>query len=130
MINQVTIVGRLSQDPVIKEVNGGKNVCEVKVALQRPFKNAQNKYETDFVRVVFWEYLAINVNEYFKKGYIIGIKGRLQVRSTKINDVFAEALEVIGEHIVFIGKPSKKPDTKIDVNEESIPVEELQDVPL
>ena len=38
MLNTVTLVGRLVQDPIIKEVSGGKNVCEVKLALTRPFK--------------------------------------------------------------------------------------------
>ncbi len=130
MINQVILVGRLVQDPVIKEVSGGKNVCEVKVALNRPFKNSQNQYDTDFVKVVFWEYLAINVNEFCKKGSIIGIKARLQSRSTKINDAFVDLIDVVGESIVFIGKPTKKIDTKIETNDADIPVAELQDNPL
>lgn len=127
MINQVILVGRLVQDPIIKEVSGGKNVCEVKVALQRPFKNQQNQYDTDFIKVAFWEYLAININEYCKKGYVIGIRARLQSRSVKLNETFVEMTEVIGESIVFIGKPNKKVDVKTNELVEDIPIEELDE---
>lgn len=127
MINQVVLVGRLVQDPVIKEVSGGKNVCEVKVALQRPFKNQQNQYDTDFIKVAFWEYLAININEYCKKGYVIGIRARLQSRSVKIGESFVEMIDVIGENIVFIGKPNKRIDVKTNEVVNDIPIEELDE---
>ena len=127
MINQVTLVGRLVQDPIIKEVSGGKNVCEIKVALTRPFKNQQNQYDTDFIKVAFWEYLAININEYFKKGYIIGIRARLQSRNVKINDTLVEVIDVVGENIVFIGRPNKKVDIKINDVVDNIPIEELDE---
>lgn len=127
MINQVVLVGRLVQDPVIKEVSGGKNVCEVKVALQRPFKNQQNQYDTDFIKVAFWEYLAININEYCKKGYVIGIRARLQSRSVKVAETFVEMTDVIGESIVYIGKPNKKLDAKTNEVVNNIPIEELDE---
>ena len=127
MLNQVVLVGRLVQDPVIKEVSGGKNVCEVKVALQRPFKNQQNQYDTDFIKVAFWEYLAININEYCKKGYVIGIRARLQSRSVKIGESFVEMIDVIGENIVFIGKPNKRIDAKTNEVVNDIPIEELDE---
>ena len=130
MINQVILVGRLVQDPIIKEVAGGKNICEVKLALGRPFKNSQNQYDTDFIKVVFWEYLAINVNEFCKKGSIIGVRARLQSRSAKINEATFELIDVVGESIVFIGKPTKKVDTKIETNDLDIPITELTDAPL
>ena len=128
MINAVTLVGRLVQDPVIKEVSGGKNVCEVKMALTRPFKNSQNQYDTDFIKIVFWEYLAINLNEYCKKGSIIGVKARLQSRSMKISDTFIDVIDVVAENIVFIGSPNKKIDSKTDEKVEDIPLEELDEL--
>ena len=127
MINQVTLVGRLVQDPIIKEVSGGKNVCEIKVALTRPFKNQQNQYDTDFIKVACWEYLAININEYCKKGYVIGIRARLQSRNVKINDPLVEVIDVVGENIVFIGRPNKKVDIKINDVVDNIPIEELDE---
>ncbi|MCR5308390.1 MAG: single-stranded DNA-binding protein [bacterium] len=128
MLNTVTLVGRLVQDPIIKEVSGGKNVCEVKLALTRPFKNVQGQYDTDFIKVVFWEYLAINLNEYGKKGSIIGVRARLQSRSMKISDNYVDVIDVVAEQIVYLGSPNRKVESKIDEKVEDIPLDELDDV--
>ena len=125
MINTVTLVGRLVNDPVVKEVSGGKSVCEVKLALTRPFKNANNQYDTDFVKVVFWEYLALNLNEYCKKGSVLGVNARLQARSIKIGDNFLDVIDVIAEHIVFIGNTFKGFESKTDEKIEDIPLDAL-----
>ena len=127
MINQVLLVGRLVADPVIREVGNGKNVCEVKLALQRPFKSqTTHTYETDFIKVTFWEYLAINVNEYSIKGSVLGVIARLQNRIINVNDKPIEIIDVVGEQLVFISKPHNKSMPKIDEEVEDIPFEELE----
>ena len=122
MINSVILVGRIVSKPEIREVSNGKNICEVTLALKRPFKNASNVYDTDYVKVKFWEYLAINVNEYCDKGSAIGIKGRLQVRKFPKEENKPDALEVIGEQLIFISRSMPKGEVKID--EESILIED------
>ena len=127
MINQVLLVGRLVADPVIREVGNGKNVCEVKLALQRPFKSqTTHTYETDFIKVTFWEYLAINVNEYSIKGSVLGIKARLQNRIINVNDKPIEIIDVVGEQLIFISKPHNKTVPKINEEIEDIPFDELE----
>ena len=128
MINTVTLVGRLVQDPVVKEVTGGKSVCEVKMALTRPFKNVKNQYDTDYIKVVFWEYLALNLNEYCKKGSVIGVTARLQARSIKIGENYLDVIDVIAEHIVFIGSSFKGIESKTDEVVEDVPIEELDEI--
>lgn len=108
MVNSVILVGRLVADPVIREVSNGKNVCEIKLALARPFKSqTTHTYETDFIKVTFWEYLAINVNEYSIKGSVLAVKGRLQNRIINVNDKPVEIIDVVGESIIFVSKPNK-----------------------
>lgn len=127
MINQVILVGRLVADPVIREVSSGKNVCEIKLALQRPFKSqTTHTYETDFIKVTFWEYLAINVNEYSIKGSVLGIKARLQNRVITVNDKPVEIIDVVGEQLIFISKPHNKSIPKSNEEIEDIPFEEIE----
>ena len=108
MFNQVILIGRIASDPELKESNTGKDYVELNLAIQRPFKNMQNQYETDYIKVVCWDYLAVNVSEYCKKGNVISVKGRLQPRTYKKNNETISTLEVIGDSIVFIGKPNEK----------------------
>lgn len=128
MLNNVILIGRLVSDPVFREVSNGKNVCEIKLAVTRPFKNQQNHtYDTDFIKVTFWEYAAINVNEYCVKGSTVSVKGRLQVRNMSVGEKNIEMLEVIGEQIIFINKPQQKSISKTDEVVEDIPFDDLKD---
>lgn len=83
MLNQVVFVGRLVNDPEIKEIED-KKVCNVTIAVQRSYKNANGEYDTDFIPVLLWHGIADNVKEYCKKGDLVGIKGRLQMQEDKL----------------------------------------------
>ena len=112
MVNGLFLVGRVVRKPEIREVSNGKNVCEITLALKRPFRNINNVYDTDYIKVTFWEYLAINVNEYCDKGCIIGGRGRLQVRKFSKEENKPDAIEVIGEQLMFITRAMPRDDKK------------------
>ena len=126
MINSVILVGKLVNDPSIREVSNGKSVCEVTLATKRPFKNVSGTYETDFIRVTFWEYLAININEYCSKGATIGVRARLQTRKITISEKQYEVIEVVGEQLIFIGKPLPKPEDDKEKNKNDVVIEEVK----
>ncbi|MBP5445147.1 MAG: single-stranded DNA-binding protein [Acholeplasmatales bacterium] len=117
MINSVILVGKLVNDPEIREAANGKNVCEVVLATKRPFKSLNGTYDTDFIKVTFWEYLAININEYCSKGATIGVRARLQSRKLNIQDKLYEVIEVVGEQLIFISKAPLKVDQSNDDND-------------
>ena len=81
MVNSVMLVGRLAQDIEIKQLESGKEVTNVALAVNRSFKNPDGTYETDFFDCVLWEGLAKNAGEYCKKGDTVGVRGRLQTDS-------------------------------------------------
>lgn len=105
MINNVILVGRLVKDPEIRELSDGKSVCDITLAVTKPFKNATtHEYETDFINCTLWESLAINACEYCKKGATVGIKGRVSTRINTIEGKNITMLEIIAEKITFISK--------------------------
>ncbi|MDN5302759.1 MAG: single-strand DNA-binding protein [Thermoanaerobacteraceae bacterium] len=53
MINNVTLVGRLTKDPELKKVND-VSVCSFILAVDRNFKNSGGEKETDFIPVTAW----------------------------------------------------------------------------
>ena len=50
MMNLVTYVGRLVSEPNLEELESGKKVCKITLAVPRSFKNAYGIYETDFMK--------------------------------------------------------------------------------
>lgn len=80
MLNQVILVGRLTSDLEIKEVNEQK-VANFSVAVQRSYKNADGVYEADFINCTVWNNVATNTAEYCHKGDLVGVKGNLTTDS-------------------------------------------------
>ena len=100
MLNQTVLVGRLVQDPEIKELENDKKVCNITLAVTRSYKNADGIYETDFIPVTLWQGIAENVKEYCKEGDLIGVRGKLQLREDKV--------EVSGEKVTFLSSKAKE----------------------
>ena len=94
MLNQIVLVGRLVQDPEIKELENDKKVCNITLAVTRSYKNMNGEYETDFIPVTLWQGIAEQTTNYCKKGDLVGVKGRLQVREGKV--------EVVAEKVTFL----------------------------
>lgn len=113
MLNQVVLVGRLTDNPVVEETANGKKYTAINVAVQRNFKNADSIYETDFIRCVLWNGMASNTKEYCHTGDIVGIKGRLQNRSYENEEKETKYItEVIAERITFLASANKKENKK------------------
>ena len=109
MLNQVVLVGRLTSDLEAKELEDGKKVTNMTLAIPRSFKNAEGEYETDFVECTLWNNIAENTVEYCKKGDIVGVKGRLQTNNYEKEDgskVFK--LDVVAEKVTFLSSRSKE----------------------
>lgn len=102
-MNQIILVGRLTSNPEVITTETNKKKTEITIAVSRNFKNVDGIYETDFIRCILWNAIALNTSEYCHTGDVIGIKGRLQTRSyldEAENRKFV--MEVIAEKVTFL----------------------------
>ena len=74
MLNQTIIVGRLVKNPEIKELESGKKVSIITLAVPRSFKNINGEYESDYIDCILWDSIASNTTEYCRKGDLVGVK--------------------------------------------------------
>lgn len=103
MINNVTIVGRLTKDPELKYTPQGKPVANITLAVQRSFKNANGEYDADFIQAVIWGNIAETVANKTGKGKLFGVTGRIQTRNYEgqdgkrvyITEVVAESSHIL-----------------------------------
>ena len=103
MLNQVVLVGRLTNDIEVKEVENNKKVSTIVLAIPRSFKNQEGIYETDFINCTLWNIIAENTAEYCKKGDLVGVKGRIQTNEIEKEDGTKEyKLEIFAEKITFL----------------------------
>ena len=108
MLNQVFLVGRLTKDPEVNEVQGNKKVSSITLAVQRSFKNSDGIYEADFIRCILWDAVAASTKDYCHKGDIVGIKGRIQTGSYEDKDGNRKyTTDVMAEKVTFLSSCNK-----------------------
>ena len=109
MLNQVVLVGRLTKNLETKELEDGKKVLNMTLAIPRSYKNVDGVYETDFVDCTLWNQIAETTSEYCKKGDILGVKGRLQTDNYEKEDGSkVYKLNVIAEKVTFLSSRSNE----------------------
>lgn len=104
MLNQVVLVGRLTKEMEVKEMEDGKKVAHITLAIPRSWKNTDGGYDTDFIDCTLWNVVAEDTAEWCKQGDLIGIKGRIQTEV--IDDV--KQTSIIAEKVTFLS--TRKPE--------------------
>ena len=94
MLNQLVIVGRLTEIGEIKTGANGK-YCRITLAVPRSYKNANGEYESDFIKVTLRGGVAETTTEYCRKGDIIGIKGRIESTNKGNTKLVAEKVSFL-----------------------------------
>ncbi len=111
-MNQVGIVGRLTKDPVMRELSEGRVHTSFVVAVSRNYKNQKGEVETDFVLCSSWGRPAQNISKYCSKGALVAVSGRLQSRFyDKEDGTRVYVTEVLGDQIRFLDKKKNKTET-------------------
>ena len=103
MINNVTLIGRLTKDVELKYTPANQAVAQFTLAVNRTFKNANGERESDFINCVIWRKSAENFANFVKKGALIGITGRIQTRNYEnqqgqrvyVTEVIAENFQML-----------------------------------
>lgn len=115
-INIVALTGRIVRDPEVKKTNSGVSFANFSIAVERPYRSGEEK-QTDFIDCVAWRHSADFFGKYFKKGDMIGVSGRLQVRTWETDDgQRRKSVEVVAENLSFVGGGKRNTDTKEEDN--------------
>jgi single-strand DNA-binding protein len=105
MINQVTLVGRLTKDPELRITPEGTPVVNLTLAVNRQFKNQNGDYETDFVHCTIWRKTAENTANYCRKGSVLGVTGKIHTRNYQNQEgKKVYVTEVVAENVQFLSR--------------------------
>ena len=101
-MNKVILMGRLVKEPEVRYSQGAEPIAVARytLAVNRRFKR-QGEPEADFINCVAFGKTGEFAEKYFKKGQLVAITGRLQVRSWDKDGERRYATEVIIEEQHF-----------------------------
>ena len=108
MLNQTVLVGRITKDPEVKELESGKSVTNLTLAIPRSYKNENGEYDTDFVDCTLWNSIAQNVCEYCHIGDIVGVKGRIQTENYEVDGDKRKHTTIVAEKVTFLSSSKSK----------------------
>lgn len=84
--NRVIIMGNLTRDPEVRQLQSGATVCRLNIASNRQYKDRQTgtvAQEVCFVDIDVWGPQAESCKQYLQKGRAILVEGRLKLDSWK-----------------------------------------------
>jgi single-strand DNA-binding protein len=114
MLNRVILIGRLTKDPELRYTPSGVATTQFTLAVDRPFTSQGGEREADFIPVVTWRQLAETCANYLRKGRLIAVEGRIQVRNYENNEgkrIFVT--EVIADNVRFL-ESSRQDNTQTE----------------
>lgn len=100
MLNTVIMMGRITRDPALRYTSSDVPVASFTIAVDRDGRDAG----TDFIECVAWRKTAEFVQQYFSKGSLIVVVGRLQLREWKDKEgANRKTAEVVADRCYFGG---------------------------
>ena len=115
MLNHIVIMGRLTRDPELRYTQSQTPVVSFSVAVDRDFGGRDGgEKQTDFIDCVAWRSTAEFVNKYFRKGSMVAVSGRLQIRDWQDRDGNKRrSAEVVADNVYF-GESRRREDDNRD----------------
>lgn len=84
--NRVIMVGNLTRDPELRQLQSGAQICRLSIASNRQFKDRQTgatNQEVCFIDVDVWGAQAESCKQYLQKGRPVLVEGRLKLDNWK-----------------------------------------------
>lgn len=109
MVNKVILIGRLGKDPEIKTFDNGNSIANFSLATNETYKdrNGEKQDRTDWHNIqVGIPGLVKLVQQYFKKGDVMYLEGKLRTREYEKEGQKRYVTEVQAETIRFLPKPT------------------------
>ncbi len=80
MRNSVYLVGRLGNDPELKDLDGGNKLVKFSLATNEFYKTKKGESveKTDWHRIVGFGPMAENMDKILKKGSMVAIQGKIE----------------------------------------------------
>lgn len=114
MINEVILVGRLTDDPELRKTKTNKSVLFFSLALN---KYVNKEKRTTYARCKVWEQGAEYLAQYAKKGNIVGVTGEIVNNEyTDKDGKKIKEMEILANRVQLLSMNEKKEvkETKIE----------------
>lgn len=111
-LNEVTLIGRLGQDPELRFTQSNQGVLTIRMATTESYfdnNTKERKERTEWHTVVVWSKRGEGLNKILSKGSKICVKGRLQTRSWEDKQGGKRySTEIVATNVILLGGGTKE----------------------
>ena len=102
MLNKIILQGRATRDAELRRTASGTAVSSFSLAVDRNFKSQSGEKEADFIDIILWKNTAEFAAKYVKRGRMVIVEGRLQIRDwTDKDGNKRRSAEVVADNVYF-----------------------------
>lgn len=102
--NSVQLAGRLLEDPSLLQLSDGTYLANLKLALLSSQTEADGSERLTVFHLIAWDSLAQAMQERFRKGSRLLIRGALQNRRVQRQGIYYDRAEVVIYEYLGLGK--------------------------
>lgn len=122
MLNNISLIGRLTADPELRTTPTGSSVISFCLAVQRDYVKQGEERQADFIDCVAWNQTAEIISRFMHKGSSLAVTGRLQTRVYEDREGNKRKVsEVNVQNVSFIDKKSEPMDEPIASDDDDLP---------
>lgn len=120
-MNKIILIGRISTDLELKQLESGSTVCKFNLAVNR------YKEGVDFIPIQVWNKQADNLVQYQTKGSQIAVEGSIRIDNYQnAEGENRRSIYVLANNVQFLGNKQSQEQIENDqTDEESNPFEEF-----
>lgn len=85
-MNEFNVVGRLTKDPEIRELENGSKVCNITLAVDREYRDKEDKKITDYLDFALWNKDAERLMKLSRQGALIHLEGAMQPKDIEVGE--------------------------------------------
>ena len=114
MVNKVTLIGRLGQNPEVRSFNEKNQIAKFSLATNEAYKDKGGQWveNTEWHNIVLWGSLAERAEKQLKKGNLVYLEGKLSTSKWKDkNNDFQSRTEVRVTSFKLLSEESKSKPT-------------------
>ena len=115
-MNKVILIGNVGQDPELRTIPSGAQVCKLSVATSENYKNKSGEWveATEWHRVVLWDYLAERADKYVKRGSKVCIEGKNRTTKYEKDGVTHYTTEVVARDLILLDPKNRDSNVVAD----------------
>lgn len=132
MLNNVTLMGRLTANPELKTTKNGVSCTSFRIAVERSYAGKDGERKADFIDCFAFRNTAEFICKYFTKGSMIAVVGSIESRTyTTKEGKTRNILEVNVKETSFTGEKRDKKDNSETYSASPAPTpEEFEEMPI